>query len=87
MKIKVIPNAKKFGICIIDGLVVARLKSLPANNAANLELLSELKRITRAKVHLLKGAKSREKEIFFVGLSDPKAMEMIAGVAEPGQKK
>jgi uncharacterized protein YggU (UPF0235/DUF167 family) len=87
MIIRVIPNARKFGIEILDGKIIARLKNIPAGNAANLELLSELKRITKARAFMQRGAKSRNKEIYFEGLSDEDALKIIAGVAEPGQKK
>ncbi len=87
MIIKVIPNAGKFWIEIRDGKIIARLKNIPAGNAANLELLSELKRITKVRVFMQRGAKSKNKEIYFEGLSDNDAFKIIAGVAEPGQKK
>jgi len=88
MRIRVIPNAKIFSIEMTPAGIRVRLKSRPEKGAANKELLRELSRVTGARAHIAAGAKSRDKQVAFDGLSDEAALERmrIAGVAEPGQK-
>ncbi len=88
--IKVIPNANEFGIAFKEGNAIVRLRAAPERNAANKELLRELKKIVEADVHLLSGSRSRKKAISFPELTDEEAMmrlKMFAGVAEPGQMR
>ncbi|MEK6954287.1 MAG: DUF167 domain-containing protein [Candidatus Micrarchaeota archaeon] len=82
MLIRVIPNAKKFGIAIREGRIIVRIKAAARENAANKELLTELRELTGKKVHLQKGARARKKEIVFEGLADEDAMVLLRKEAE-----
>lgn len=77
MLIRAIPNARKFGIAFREGRMIVRLKSAARENAANKELLAEMRKLTGKKVHLRRGAKSAEKEIVFEDLADADAVEIL----------
>jgi uncharacterized protein YggU (UPF0235/DUF167 family) len=81
MFIRVSPNANRFGIAFREGKAVVAVKSAAMENAANMEVLAELRKLTGKKVHLLRGARSREKEIIFEGLADVDAMEILRKAA------
>ncbi|HLC48173.1 MAG TPA: DUF167 family protein [Candidatus Norongarragalinales archaeon] len=77
MIIRVVPSARKFGIAFRDGKVVVRVRGAARENAANIELLAELRKLTGKKVHLLRGSRAREKEIAFENLGDEDAVKLL----------
>jgi len=82
MKIHVIPKTKKFSVTQRNGKVTARL-TLPAEEGkANKELLERLQQIIGAKPFLVRGAKSREKEVVFEGVSDEEALKKLSASAQ-----
>jgi len=76
MKIRAVPNAKNFSIRKEESWV-ARVCAQAQDNKANKELLKQLSKIAGAKARLVKGAKSREKEIVFEGLTDEEAEKRL----------
>lgn len=77
MKIKVIPNSKVFSIEVSQDAVRVRLKGRAEKGRANKELLKEFSRVVGSKAFIVKGARSREKQLAFEGLSDEEALEKI----------
>lgn len=77
MRVKVIPNAKCFGISFEQGLLKARVCAPAEGGRANEELVKKLSKLVGAKVSIVRGLKSREKEIVFEGMDEGAAAEKI----------
>ncbi|MEW5955206.1 MAG: DUF167 family protein [Candidatus Micrarchaeota archaeon] len=82
MKVRVVPRARKFGVTLKNAGVVARLMRPAAEGKANEELLERLRQIVGARPFLVRGAKSRDKEIAFEGVSDEEALKKISASAQ-----
>lgn len=70
LKIRVVPNSKKFSIGEKNpwtGELKIKLAAKPVKGAANKELLKELKRMLNADVRILLGENSTEKTVFIEG--------------------
>jgi len=67
-KIFVTPNARKFEVKVENGEILVKTKSPAEDNKANFEVLKEFKRIFKKPIFLLRGAKSREKELEIEGV-------------------
>ncbi len=76
LKVRVTPNAKRFKIRFENGLLKARVRAPAEGGKANEELVRELSKIFGKKVFIVKGLKSRVKEVFVEGLSEKKVEEM-----------
>ena len=66
IKIRVIPNAKKVEIKKENDYLKIKLKSKPENGKANkelIEILSEYFNISKVKIRILSGLKSRNKVV------------------------
>ncbi|NYZ78073.1 DUF167 domain-containing protein [Candidatus Micrarchaeota archaeon] len=70
LKVRVTPNAKRFEIRFENGLLKARVRAPPEGGRANEELARELSKILGKKAFIVKGLKSREKEVLVAGLSE-----------------
>ncbi len=77
MKIRAIPNAKQFSLKKEGEAWVARIPAQAWGGKANKKLLALLSDAIGAKARLAKGAKSREKEIIFDGISDEEAEKKL----------
>lgn len=77
MKVRVTPNAKRFEIRFENGLLKARVRAPPEGWRANEELVRELSKILRKKALVVKGLKSRDKEILIEGLSEEDVEEKL----------
>jgi uncharacterized protein (TIGR00251 family) len=77
LKVRVTPNAKRFEIRFESGLLKARVRAPPEGGRANEELARELSKILGAKAFIVKGLKSREKEVLVDGLSEKEVAEKI----------
>ena len=82
MRIKVVPNAKKFQVVSKNGKILVKVKSRAENNLANLELLKGLGKLLDSRVFILKGTKSREKEIVSEKFSEEEFLKKILSLAE-----
>jgi uncharacterized protein (TIGR00251 family) len=60
----------KFSISQKEGFLEIRTKSPAEDNKANLEIIKELSRLFGKEVRILRGLKSRNKEILVVGASE-----------------
>jgi len=82
MKLRVAAGAKKFSVSQRNGEFVVRLTQQAREGKANEELLERLRKIVGAKAFLVRGAKSREKEVAFEGVSDEEAVKKITALAQ-----
>ncbi len=70
MLIHVTPNSKTFSLTLRNGVWNARIPVKPVGNAANTKLVQEIEKITKTRVRLVSGMKSRDKTITADNLSD-----------------
>lgn len=77
MKVRVIPNAKSFGVSFEQGLLKARVCAPAEGGRANEELVKKLSKLVGTKISIVRGMKSREKEIVFDKMSEEAAAEKI----------
>ncbi|MFA6048660.1 MAG: DUF167 domain-containing protein [Candidatus Micrarchaeia archaeon] len=85
--IKAVPNAKGFSIKLQgDALPVVRLKSKAQEGEANRELEKRLSEITGAKCAVVRGHKSREKQVAFFGATDKQVLESLKAFSEKREK-
>jgi uncharacterized protein YggU (UPF0235/DUF167 family) len=62
--VRVPPGARQEGLAIVDGRLLARVRAAPEAgraNAAVIELLAQALGMAASRVHLLRGATSRDK--------------------------
>ncbi len=67
LNLEVIPNSTKFEVREINpwtNSIKVRLKEKATKGNANKELVKELEKLTKKKVILIQGAKSRQKKVF-----------------------
>ena len=61
IKATIRPKSGKFSVTEHDGRYIICLKSAPEKNKANIELIKELSRLTKRKVTITQGLKSKIK--------------------------
>lgn len=76
MKARVIPNAKSFQVSF-DGILKIRVCSPASEGKANDEVVKKLSKLLGEKVAIVRGLKSREKEIVIGKLSDNEVVEKV----------
>ncbi|MFH0836305.1 MAG: DUF167 domain-containing protein [Candidatus Micrarchaeota archaeon] len=79
MKIRVQANSKQESCLLRDGVVVVRVKAKPVEGKANKEVEKILSAFFKTKVLIVKGSKSRDKEVKIDGLSDEDALDFVRG--------
>ncbi|MBS3052724.1 MAG: DUF167 domain-containing protein [Candidatus Aenigmarchaeota archaeon] len=67
LRAKIKPNSKEFRIDMEKGIIYC--KSPPVNNKANLEIIKELKTITKREVKIISGLNSKNKRILINNLT------------------
>ena len=77
MKARVFPNAKKFQASFEQGVLKVRVNAPAQDGKANAELKKKLSKLLGAKVLVMRGLKSRDKEIFIEGLSEKEVVEKV----------
>ncbi len=83
MRIFVAAKAKKFEVVVKDGRVLVKTRAPASDNKANFEIIKEFKKIFKEQVFIVKGAKSREKELQITNFSDETAFEKLNGLNTP----
>jgi len=71
--LRVKPGSGKFSISSREDFLEIRTKSPAEDNKANQEIVKELSRLFGRKVRIIRGLKSRRKEIFVEGASQADA--------------
>ncbi len=82
MKVRVVPNAKRFGVALRDGVPVIRVPAPAEGNRANACLVRELEKRLGVRVTIVAGHKSREKTLAFEGLTGEQALTRLAGESQ-----
>ena len=77
MKIRVTPNAKRFGAEERDGTIVVRVPAKAHDGEANKVLAKALGSATGSKAAIVAGHRSRDKTVAFQGMSDEEARKRI----------
>ncbi len=77
MRVKVVPNAKSFQASFAEGVLKVRVAARAAEGKANEELVRRLSKLLGAKVAIVRGLKSREKEIIVGKMSDKEVVEKV----------
>jgi len=77
LKVRVTPNAKRFEIRFENGLLKARVRAPPEGGRANEELARELSKIFGLKAFIVKGLKSRDKQVLVEGLSEKQVEQKL----------
>lgn len=77
MKVRVIPNAKKFGVSLEGGALKVRVCAPAEGGRANEELTKKLSKLSGARVFIARGLKSRDKEVVFEGMAEEVVMQKI----------
>jgi uncharacterized protein len=78
LSIFVKPNSPRFKIELDGGEIVVHATEEPEKGKVNKEILKELTRLFHAKVELVSGATSREKQLFVAGLSKEKLQSILS---------
>ncbi|MFC2143351.1 DUF167 domain-containing protein [Candidatus Aenigmatarchaeota archaeon] len=63
IKAKIKPNSKSFAICFDNDVAIISTKSKAEDNKANIEIIKKLQRLTKKRVEIAKGLKSKNKII------------------------
>lgn len=71
------PNAANFSIKVDGSDIVVQATEEPNKGKANKEILKEFSKIFHAKVELLSGATSRQKQICILGITKKDAEELL----------
>lgn len=77
MRVKVVPNAKGFQASFENGILKVRVCARATEGKANEELVRRLSKLLGAKVAIVRGLKSREKEIVIEKLSEQEVVEKV----------
>ncbi len=78
MRVKVVPNAKSFQASFAEeGVLKVRVAARATEGKANEELVRRLSKLLGAKVAIVRGLKSREKEIIVEKMSDKEVVEKV----------
>lgn len=80
MKARVTANSKQFKAWFEDGLLNLRVRAPARDGKANEEITKELSRLLKAKVFVIRGLKSRDKEIVFE-LEEKEVVDRINSLA------
>jgi uncharacterized protein len=71
------PNSPKFSIKLDGDEIVIHATEEPEKGKVNKEILKELTRLFQARVELVSGATSREKQLFVAGISKAQLQDTI----------
>ncbi len=77
LSIFVKPNSPTFSIELDDDEIVVHATEEPEKGKVNKEILKELTRLFKARVELISGATSREKQLFVAGISKEQLQNII----------
>ena len=77
------PNSGRFAIYRKDGDIILELTSPPVEGKANREIVSELPRLLRCEVKMLRGSKSKRKLLLLKGISQEE-LEAFLEMNAPG---
>ena len=77
MRVKVVPNAKSFQASFKQGVLKVRVCARASEGKANEELVRRLSKLLGEKVAIVRGLKSREKEIVIEKLSEQEVVEKV----------
>lgn len=89
IEVKVIPNAKKRGITRLASGIVVKLNAVPLEGKANAELirfLSEILKIRKSAIRIIKGEKDRHK-ILEIPIDENDFDAIIAGQAHDAHNR
>ncbi|HIH19658.1 TPA: DUF167 domain-containing protein [Candidatus Micrarchaeota archaeon] len=81
MKARITPNAKRFQVKIVEGVLKVRLCAKAEGGRANEELVHTLSKMLGAKVFILRGLKSRDKEIVVEGLTELETAQKVKSLS------
>ena len=72
------PNASKFSVKFeLDDEIVVNCTEEPVRGRVNKEILKEFSRLLHAKVELVSGATSRQKQLFVQGLTKSQVEQLL----------
>lgn len=77
LRVKVVANAKSFSASFEEGVLKVRVSSAAREGKANEELARKLSKLLGTKVAIVRGLKSREKEIIVEKLSEKEVVEKV----------
>ncbi|MEM4254913.1 MAG: DUF167 domain-containing protein [Candidatus Norongarragalinales archaeon] len=77
MRARVFPNAKEFCVSFGEGILKVRVCAPAEGGRANKELVRMLSKLLGVKVEVVRGLKSRDKEILFEDLSEKEVVEKV----------
>ena len=77
LSIFVKPNSPTFSIKLDGDEIVVHATEEPEKGKVNKEILKELTRLFQARVELVSGATSREKQLFVAGISKEQLQDTI----------
>ncbi len=77
LEVKVKPSSGKFSVKLEKDEITIHTKSPPEGNKANQEIVSSLMKILRRDVRIVRGLKSRRKEILVAGASTYEVVSLL----------
>ena len=81
MRVKVVPNAKSFQASFEQGVLKVRVCARASEGKANEELVRRLSKLLGEKVAIVRGLKSRGKEIVIEKLSGQEVVEKVKSLS------